>query len=424
MDPASLLIGGAVIVLLILSAFFSGSETALTATSRARMYQLEKEGKKGAKRVNQLIADRESLIGSILLGNNIVNILASALTTALFLRLFGQYGVVLATITMTALVLVFAEVAPKTWAISNPDRAALLVSLPIKIIRILFAPIVMGVEAIIKALFKIFGIRAEGPILSAHEEIRGAVDLFSDEGGVQKNDRDMIGGILDLQDLSVEDIMIHRKTMRMIDACQKPQAIIVEALESPYTRLPLWENDPENIIGILHAKDLLRAIHMKGGDFNTVDIRAIMRTPWFTPETTTLPEQLNAFRARHEHFALVVDEYGALMGLVTLEDILEEIVGQIEDEHDRPVHGVHRQGDGSVLVKGDVSVRDLNRAMEWDIPDEEAVTVAGLVIHESQTIPQTGQAFSYYGYRFEIMDRKRNQITSLKITSAPRLTKN
>ncbi len=417
MDPASLLVGGAVIVLLVLSAFFSGSETALTATSRARMHQLEKEGKKGARRVNQLIADRESLIGSILLGNNIVNILASALTTALFLRLFGQYGVVLATITMTALVLIFAEVAPKTWAISNPDRAALLVSLPIKIIRILFAPIVMGVEAIIKGLFKIFGIRAEGPILSAHEEIRGAVDLLAQDGGVQKHDRDMIGGILDLQDLSVEEIMIHRKNMRMIDAHQEPQAIIIQALESPNTRLPLWEKDPENIIGILHAKDLLKAIHEHGGDFNAVDIRAIMRKPWFTPETTTLPEQLNAFRARHEHFSLVVDEYGALMGLVTLEDILEEIVGQIEDEHDRPVHGVHRQSDGAVLVNGDVSVRDLNRAMEWDIPDEEAVTVAGLVIHESQTIPEVGQAFSYYGFRFEINARKRNQITSLKITS-------
>ncbi len=416
MDPATLLIGGAVVLLLILSAFFSGSETALTATSRARMHQLEKEGVKGAKRVNQLIADRESLIGAILLGNNLVNILASALTTALFLRLFGHYGVVLATVVMTALILIFAEVAPKTWAISNPDRAAMMVSAPIKLVRIFFAPVVLGVEAIIKGLFKIFGIRAEGSILSPHEEIRGAVDLLSREGGVKKHDRDMIGGILDLRDLSVEDIMIHRKNMYVIDISQPPQDIIIEALQSAYTRLPLWENDPENIVGIIHAKDLLRAIHAKNGDFNAVDIRAIMRKPVFTPETTTLPEQLNIFRADHEHFALVVDEYGALMGLVTLEDILEEIVGQIEDEHDRPVRGVTRQSDGSVLVNGDVSVRDLNRAMEWDLPDEEAVTVAGLVIHESQTIPQVGQAFSYYGYRFEITGRKRNQITSLKIT--------
>jgi magnesium and cobalt exporter, CNNM family len=414
-DPASLVIGGAVLVLLILSAFFSGSETALTATSRARMHQLEKDGVKGAKRVNQLIADRESLIGAILLGNNLVNILASSLTTALFLRLFGQYGIVLATVVMTALILIFAEVAPKTWAISNPDRAAMMVSGPIKIVRILFAPVVLGVETLIKGLFMLFGLHTKGPILSAHEEIRGAVNLLSKEGGVKKNDRDMIGGILDLQEMNVEDIMIHRKNMRIIDISQEPQAIVVEALESAFTRLPLFENDPENIVGVIHAKDLLKALHDKGGDFNAVDIRAIMRKPVFTPETTTLPEQLNAFRADHEHFALVVDEYGALMGLVTLEDILEEIVGQIEDEHDHPVRGLRRQGDGSVLVNGDVSVRDLNRAMEWDLPDEEAVTVAGLVIHESQTIPDVGQAFSYYGYRFEINGRKRNQITTLKI---------
>jgi magnesium and cobalt exporter, CNNM family len=414
-DPASLIIGGAVIVLLILSAFFSGSETALTATSRARMHQLEKDGVKGAKRVNQLIADRESLIGAILLGNNLVNILASSLTTALFLRLFGQYGIVLATVVMTALILIFAEVAPKTWAISNPDRAAMMVSGPIKVVRILFAPVVLGVETLIKGLFMLFGLHTKGPILSAHEEIRGAVNLLSKEGGVKKNDRDMIGGILDLQEMNVEDIMIHRKNMRIIDISQEPQAIVVEALESAFTRLPLFENDPENIVGVIHAKDLLKALHDKGGDFNAVDIRAIMRKPVFTPETTTLPEQLNAFRADHEHFALVVDEYGALMGLVTLEDILEEIVGQIEDEHDRPVRGLRRQGDGSVLVNGDVSVRDLNRAMEWNLPDEEAVTVAGLVIHESQTIPDVGQAFSYYGYRFEIKGRKRNQITTLKI---------
>ncbi len=418
MEPATLIIAGAVVLLLVLSAFFSGSETALTATSRARMHQLEKEGIKGAKRVNELIADRESLIGAILLGNNLVNILASALTTALFLRLFGHYGVVLATVVMTALILIFAEVAPKTWAISNPDRAAMMVSAPIKLVRIIFAPVVMGVEAIIKALFMLFGIRTQGSILSAHEEIRGAVDLLSREGGVKKLDRDMIGGILDLREMNVEDIMIHRKNMHTINIDQEPQAIINEALQSTYTRLPLWESEPENIVGILHAKDLLRAIHAKDGDFGAVDVRATIRKPVFTPETTTLPEQLNAFRDAHEHFALVVDEYGALQGLVTLEDILEEIVGQIEDEHDHPVRGVRRQGDGSVLVNGDVSVRDLNRAMEWDLPDEEAVTLAGLVIHESQTIPQIGQAFSYYGYRFEVVGRKRNQITCLKIIPA------
>ena len=418
MDTASLLIGGGVLVLLVLSAFFSGSETALTATSRARMHQMEKDGVPGARRVNQLIRDRESLIGSILLGNNLVNILASALTTALFLRLFGHLGVLWATMVMTALVLIFAEVAPKTWAISNPDRAALAVSGPIRLVRIAFAPVVLGVEAIVKGLFALFGIRAEGPVLSAHEEIRGAVDLLSSEGAVPKNDRDMIGGILDLRDLTVEEIMVHRKNICMIDADQTTSAIIGEALQSGFTRIPLWEGEPENIVGILHAKDLLHALHEAGGDYAKVDVRAILRKPWFTPETTTLPAQLNAFRQRREHFALVVDEYGALMGLVTLEDILEEIIGDIEDEYDSPAPGIRRQGDGVVQVAGDVSVRDLNRAMDWHLPDDEAVTVAGLVIHESQTIPEVGQAFSFHGFRFLICARQRNQITSIKISPA------
>ena len=416
MDPATLAIGGAVLVLLVLSAFFSGSETALTATSRARMHQLEKDGNKAARRVNALIQDRESLIGSILLGNNLVNILASSLTTALFLRLFGHLGVVLATVVMTALVLIFAEVAPKTWAISNPDRAAMLVSLPIKYVRIVFAPIVMGVEAIIKALFMLFGIRAEGPVLSAHEELRGAVDLLAREGAVKKHDRDMIGGILDLRDLTVGEIMVHRKNMRMVDASAAPDRIIDEVLQSGFSRLPVWEKEPENIIGVLHAKDLLRAMRQHKGNFDAINIRAIMRPPWFVPETTTLPEQLNAFRQRREHFALVVDEYGALMGLVTLEDILEEIVGQIEDEYDLPARGIHRQEDGSVLVAGEVSVRDLNRALDWDLPDEEAVTIAGLIIHEAQTIPEVGQTFSFHGHRFTVCARKRNQITKVRIS--------
>ncbi len=415
MDMDVLIVGLGVFILIILSAFFSGSETALTATSRARMHQLEKDGVRGARRVNQLIADRESLIGSILLGNNLVNILASALTTALFLRLFGHIGVVFATIVMTALVLIFAEVAPKTWAISNPDRAALMVSGPIKIIRILFAPVVLGVEAIIKGLFKVIGIRTSGPILSAREELRGAVDYLARDGAVVKVDRDMLDGVLDLRDLDVEDVMVHRKNMQMLDVGKPVEQVIENALKSAKTRLPLWENNPDNIIGILHVKDLLRAIHDKNADFSAVDIKAIMRPPWFTPETTPLSAQINAFRARREHFALVVDEYGALMGLITLEDILEEIVGEIEDEHDVPVRGIRKMPDGSVTVDGDVTIRDLNRTLDWHLPDEEAVTVAGLVVHEAQTIPETDQTFSFYGYRFQVCARQRNQITKLNI---------
>ncbi|VAV89144.1 Co2 transporter containing CBS domains [hydrothermal vent metagenome] len=409
-----MIFGGSVFLLLLLSAFFSGSETALTAASKARLHKMEHDGVRGAKRVNQLIADRESLIGSILLGNNLVNILASALTTTLFLKLFGPVGVLMATVVMTVLVLVFAEVAPKTYAISNPDRTAILVSGPIKVIKILFAPVVMTVEIIIKGMFSLFGIKAEGPVLSAHDELRGAVEYLSQQGEVIKHDRDMIGGVLDLQELSVEEIMVHRKNITMVDASQKAADVVGQVLQSQFTRLPLFDGSKDNITGILHVRDLLGELHRVGGDYDKVEVEKILRPPWFTPETTTVPEQLNAFRSRREHFALVVDEYGALMGLVTLEDIIEEIIGEIEDEYDKPTAAPRRIKSG-ILVAGDLSIRDLNREQEWNISDEDAVTVAGLIIHHAQAIPEAGQIFSIHGFRFEILERKRNQITKVKI---------
>jgi len=409
-----LIIGGSVFLLLLLSAFFSGSETALTATSKARMHRMEQDGVRGAKRVNSLISDRENLIGAILLGNNLVNILASALTTALFVRLFGAAGIVFATISMTILVLVFAEVAPKTYALSNPERAAIFVSGPIKFAKLLFSPIVITVEIIIRSMFKLFGITTTGLVLSGHDELRGTVDYLSKQGDVIKHDRDMIDGVLDLRELTIEEIMVHRKNITLVDAGQSSSKVITQVLNSQYTRLPLYVGEEDNIIGILHVRDLLTELHKVEGDSDKVEIDKISRSPWFTPETTTVPEQLAAFRARQEHFSLVVDEYGALMGLVTLEDIIEEIVGEIDDEYDIPVTGVRRVKNG-VVVTGDVSIRDLNRDQDWNLPDEEAVTIAGLIIHGAQTIPEIGQMFSFFGYRFEILERKRNQVTKVKI---------
>jgi Mg2+/Co2+ transporter CorB len=409
----------AVIFLLMFSAFFSGSETALTATSRARMHQLAADGDRRAGRVQRLLADREGLIGALLLGNNLVNILASSLTTALLLNLFGDAGVAYAAVGMTAIVLIFGEVTPKTYAISNPDRTAMAVSWPVLQIVRLFSPVIAGVQLLVRGTFKLFGVRVEGDVLSAHDEIRGHIALHHREGGMGNSDRAMLSAILDLRDYTVADVMVHRKNMEMIDADMETAPAVAAALASRHTRIPLWRDDPENIIGVLHAKDLSRALNAAGGDVTQIEIPKIAREPWFAPETTSLFEQLNAFRAKREHFALVVDEYGALMGLVTLEDILEEIVGQIDDEHDRPVEGVLPQADGSVLVTGSVTIRDLNRSLDWSLPDDEAVTVAGLVIHEAQTIPEPGQVFSFHGRRFEITRRRRNQLTQIRITALP-----
>lgn len=418
METSILISLGAVFVLLFFSGFFSGSETALTATSRARMHTLARGGSKRAGIVSHLIASRERLIGAILLGNNLVNILASAIATSVFIQLLGDAGVVYATLVMTALVLIFAEVLPKTYAITNPDRMALFVAPAIRVVVFAFAPVTSAVQFIVRRTLRLIGANIDdgAEVLSAHEELRGAIDLHHQEGGMETHDRHMLGGILDLRDLEVADVMVHRKNMQAISLDDEPQVIVEQVLASPFTRIPLWQDDADNIIGVLHAKDLLRALISHDGDPTGLDIQGLASKAWFVPETTALVEQLNAFRDRKSHFALVVDEYGSIMGLVTLEDIIEEIVGEISDEHDVDVKGLRPQPDGTCNVDGTLAVRDLNRALDWQLPEEEAITVAGLVIHEAQTIPEVGQVFSFYGYKFQVLRRHRNQITALKIT--------
>ncbi len=404
--------------LLAVSALFSAAETSLTGASRARMHQLEREGDRPARRVNRLLSDQETMIGAVLLGNNLINILASALTTtAMDKAIPGGWGVFAATGIMTALVLVFAEVLPKTLAILRSDDVARFLSGPTLLVVKVFGPIIYTIQWIVRRTLGLFGVRMgmEMDVLAAHEEIRGAVEYHHSEGLVEERDRRMLGGVLDLSDMDVAQVMVHRMSISMVDGDLAPRDLVAQVLENDHTRVPIYKGDPENIVGILHAKDLLHAISEANGDFDALDIGKISREPWFIPETTNLKDQLNAFLKRQNHFALVVDEYGALQGLVTLEDILEEIVGEIEDEHDSAIQGVRRQADGSVVVDGSVPIRDLNRALDWELPDDQAVTVAGLVIHEAQTIPKIGQTFIFHGHRFEIVKRVRNRITTLRI---------
>ncbi len=412
----------AIVVLLLFSALFSGSETALTAASRARMHHMERKGSKRAQTVNRLRDQKERLIGAILLGNNLVNILASALATSLAISLLGDAGVAVATLAMTLLVLLFAEVAPKTYALRYPDRMALAVAPIIQPVIWLLSPIARAIHAIVHGTFQLFGIKpaALPDLTAATEELRGTIQLQAQEGTMVKADRDMLDSILELDEVQVSEIMIHRSSIETIDVGEPATATVAQVLSSPYTRIPIWRNEPENIIGVLHAKDLLRALSADQKHHDQLDIAAIATKPWFVPETNTLREQMNAFRERRAHFALVVDEYGALMGLVTLEDILEEIVGEITDEHDVTVVGIKPQGDDSYIVSGTVTIRDLNRQLEWDLPDEEAATIAGLVIHEARVIPEVGQTFGFFGFKFEILGRRKNQVTALRVT-APRL---
>ncbi len=414
----------AVFGLLAMSAFFSGSETALTAVSKAAMHRRAGEGDRRAATALKLTEDGERLIGAILLGNNLVNVLATALATAFFTTMLGESGVAWATLVMTVLVTVFAEVAPKTYAITNPEQAALFVSRPIALSVRLFAPVVATVRFVVRTVLNLFGLETDpdAHIHTAQEEIRGAIDLHHAYGAVNRDDRDRLLAALDLSNREVGEVMIHRRNIATISADEPPGAILDFCLASPYTRIPLWKDEPENIVGVVHAKDLLRAVDKRVrqsgagvealADFDVLDVAM---EPWFVPDTTSLDEQMREFLRRRAHFALVVDEYGALQGLVTLEDILEEIVGDIADEHDLEAEGVTPEADGAYVVDGSVTIRDLNRLCDWRLPDEVANTIAGLVIHEAQTIPTVGQVFRFHDFRFEVLERKRHQITRLRM---------
>jgi Mg2+/Co2+ transporter CorB len=422
-DAAFWITTGTILGLLFLSAMFSGSETALTAASRGKLRTQADRGSRGAAKALKITEDNERLIGSVLLGNNLVNILAASLATALFTRLLGDSGVALATMVMTILVLVFAEVLPKTYAITNPESAAARAAVIIQPVITIFAPVVSAVRVLVRGMLWVFGVRTDpdSHILAVREEIAGAITLGHHEGVVEKEDRDRILGALDLGDRTVDEIMLHRSQIEMIDAELPPQDILERVLASPHTRLPLYKENQENIVGVLHAKDLLRAMYKHSQsaaslEFEGFDVRKVAMKPYFVPETTTLNDQMRQFLRRHTHFALVVDEYGSLEGLITLEDILEEIVGEITDEFDAGAQPEFKpNAAGELVVDGATTIRDLNRATDWNLPDEEANTIAGLVIHEAQMIPTVGQVFSFHGFRFEVVARNENRITGLKI---------
>ncbi len=422
LDTAFWLTTCGILCLLVMSALFSGSQTALTASSRGKLKHLADKGSSGASAALKVTDDSERMIGAILLGNTIVTILSVSLATALLTKAFGSSGVAVATTLMTVLILVFAEVMPKTLAITHPEAVAQRVAPPIHVLVELVSPFVTLVRAIVRLLLRLVGVRADpdSKILALREEIVGAISLGHSEGAMEKESRDRLLGALDLGERTVEEIMKHRRQIELMDADLPPDMLISEVLASAHSRLPLYRGNEENILGVLHAKDLLREVdrlRRAGEGLEKLDIVKVAMKPYFIPETTTLDEQMREFLKRRTHFAIVVDEYGAIQGLITLEDILEEIVGEITDEFDVVARdsGLTRDETGAWLVDGAMTIRDLNRAMEWDLPDDEANTVAGLVIHEAQMIPLEGQAFSFHGFRFQVLQRRENRITKLRI---------
>ena len=407
-----------ILLLLILSGFFSGSETALTASTRSRLTGLSNKGHKNAKTAIDLLNKRESLIGAILLGNNLVNILASALATSLSIKIFGDTGVAYAVIVMTALIVIFAEILPKTYALTNSEKLALTVSPIFRPIVYLLWPVTWVMEKIVFFILSIFKIKLEKNmrVLSVEDEIRGTLDLHHKEGRLYKSDKDMVTGVLDLAEVTVEDVMVHRSNMFTVNIDDDPKNILNSVINSSFTRIPVWQNNDENIIGIIHSKHLLK-IMSQNRDITRSDMMQSLIKPLFIPETTSLKEQLKMHLNTKKKLAIVVDEYGVLMGMISLEDIMEEIVGDITDEIDEGLTTVVKNEDGSLTINGGTEIRDINRIYNWDLPEEEANTLSGLIVHESRSFPTEGQVFNYYGFIFEILEVKDNLIHKIKVSS-------
>jgi Mg2+/Co2+ transporter CorB len=406
-----------VAVLLLVSAVLSASEAAVIACSRGAMARLDKQGNARAALVDRLLASREQVLNALVLGNILMTTTASVLVTVTVAARFGDRGIVwvyAAAALVTAIALV--QIVPRAAAARRPDRVALAVARAVAVIAILLGPILRLFEFLAGGLARAFGGQAESnPHADGRDDPRGKVERPRRNGNGDLPERNA-AGVLDLRELEVSDVMIHRTEMVSIDIDQPAADIVKAMLSAPHTRLPLWRGSPENIVGTLRSKDVLRALKEAGGDAAKVDIAATMSPPWFVPDSTPVAEQLKAFRRRKTRFALVVDEYGTVEGLVTLDDIVGEILGDISAEHDVDIPGIRPQLDGTVHVDGSVAIRDLNRAMDWVLPDSEATTIAGLVIHEARSIPEAGQSFTFHGFRFQVLRKARNRIAALRIT--------
>jgi Mg2+/Co2+ transporter CorB len=413
---------GSIVGLVFLSAFFSGSETSLTSASKARMHTLARSGKKNAGLFEKIFKDKEQLICTILFANNLVNVLASAIATKILIELSDTEGIFYATIIMTLMILIFGELIPKTIALSNADRIALRIAPVIRIIIIILYPLTKILNFLVSSTLKLVGVdyktlSKEEIHEKNEEELRGAIDLHGKDSS-STEEKKMLKSILDLDDITVGSIMISRKDIFSLPSNISYPELISKLRISPHSRIPIWKKNPENIVGVLYVRKL---IGEKTIDQKKFHILSLCQKPWFIPESTKLDTQLMAFKKRKEHFSIVVDEYGEFLGIITLEDIIEEIVGDIDDELDvlkvsKNINGIKSASKNNYIVNGTVNIRDLNKELDTTLPIDNASTVAGLILYESRVIPKKGQTFSFFGLKFKILSKKNNQIILLKIS--------
>ncbi len=416
MDHATTLYLILVIILMIISAIFATSETSITAASRPKVHRMINEGNKRAKKLEKLLKSREKVISTMLIGNNVVNIVASALATSVLIKLFGEAGVVYATIGMTILVVVFAEIMPKTFALKNPDKMAVFLAPLMEILVKIFLPFTHLIQKMVNSFVNLFFDKSHKNYYEKNfEEIRDTVDLKHQEGSIFKYDKDLIEGVLDLSDTEISEIMVHRKEIESINIELPINEIIKQALEISYTRIPLWKGNTDNIVAILNVRKLLKFLHFYKGNLTKFDLKSATSEAWFVPSTNSLRAQLFAFRKKKKRFALVIDEYGSLLGLVTLEDILEEIVGEIKEQGDESEINVIKIKSGAYKIAGKTLIRDLNKKLDWDILEgDHAYNLAAFIINHLERIPEEKEAFKIEDYQFEILKRRNNDLILVK----------
>jgi Mg2+/Co2+ transporter CorB len=420
MDAGTIALIGTIVVLLMASALFSGTETAFTAASRAFVTRRAKEGDPKAATLAKLGERRDHVVAAILVGNNLVNTTATALASALLIAWFGEGGVAYASLVMTALLVVFSEVLPKTLALRSPDSAALRAVPLLSGVMVVLGPAASAVGWLVRMTLRLFGIRApaaEAPGIT-EDELLGAIDLhgLGQHGQAElaaREERRMLRGVLALDDMIVEEVMTHRSRVFALDADDPPKVLLARALATPHTRLPLWRRDGEEILGVVHARDVLRALHLAGGDAAKLDLAAIAAPPQLVIETRPLREQLQEFRKAPIKMAFVLDEYGSLKGIVTLEDIVEVVVGQIAERGEAILADL--AGDGAVEVRGDVRVRDINRELGWELPEDEAATIAGLVVAWQRGIPAVGAEVTIGSYTIQVLERRGHRLDRVSV---------
>ncbi len=416
MGQLLILVLSIIFVLLILSFLFSGAEIGLTSISRSRVNKLKLDGNKKAKVIDHLLNKNELTIGTILLGNTIINITCSALLTAIVINFFGNEGVFLLTITMTFCILLFCEVLPKTYAMQNPEKFTSFSAYFVLFFVKIFSPLTSGIQFIVNLILKLCGPHKDREVISAADAMRNIIVLHRSEGTMLKQDLDMLNSILDLAETEISEIMTHRRNLFSLDIDRNKEELIREILTSSHSRVPLWQKEPDNIIGVVHVKNLINALREKDNRTEEVNITQVMSKPWFIPESTPLSVQLHNFRKNRKHLAFLVDEYGALQGIVTLEDILEEIVGEISDEHDLITDNfIKKISDNTYHIEGKSTIRNINRQLHWNLPDEEATTLAGMIVNEIERIPDEGEEFSMYGFYFKILKKDKNTITAIEV---------